>query len=214
MDLIELLNKPFKGIMSCKFNYEKIAQFIFEKGYYYNNLNDTILYLFEQGPASIFIDSFLYEFTVPKGSKYNNIAELLLDNSNLKIKYIQTLCIDDEQTVVDCEDEMQLEYVEWWCNYFNFEYEKDGYSIIIKDFSEENLIIFCFVYESDKVGYSCAIDYTYCDDEGLYNELIDYIASKANNKLFFEIDNSRLYPSKKIFEKLMSEITDTKEVVF
>lgn len=229
MDLIELLNNPFKGRLKQKeINNYKVAKLLIEMGYkpafpgevHDEFTVDSLEEWLEENDAAYTNEVWFNELYIPNGESDSCIFDILAKQIGLVFKAIPTIYIGEPEglevdtgvtTVVECQDQAQYDYVTWWCDNFGIEYEAEGYSIGLKDFSEENEMSFLFLYENGKLIESCAIDWS----SGYDNVSGDMASALAERDLDFKFSS---YCSSEYSSKIMTRVKDlisrTKEVVF
>lgn len=229
MDLIELLNNPFKGKLKHKeINNFKVAKLLIEMGYRFTYPNeiqhlnvDELGNWLEENDGAYTNEIWFEELTNDElGNKYSCIFDILAHTLGLTFQAIPTIYIGEPEgieidtgvtTTIECKDQQQYEYITWWCEQFGIEYEADGFSIGLKDFSEENEMSFLFLYENGEVIESCAIDWS----SGYDNVSTDMASALAERDLEFKFSSySSSEYSSKIMTNVRETISRTKEVVF
>lgn len=229
MDLIELLNNPFKGKLKQKeINNYKVAKLLIEMGYRFTYPQeiqrltvDEMGEWLEENDGAYTNEIWFEELTNDKlENRYTCIFDILAQTLGLTFRAIPTIYIGEPEglevdtgvtTEIECEDQAQYDYVTWWCDNFGIEYEAEGYSIGLKDFSEENEMSFLFLYENGNLIESCAIDWS----SGYDNVSGDMASALAERDLDFKFSS---YCSSEYSSKIMTRVKDlisrTKEVVF
>lgn len=218
------MNKDFTGAIKVKeINNYKVAKYLLEHGFKFREIAETLEaaeeWLDENDYA--YTNSCWFEDMLYDTHGYKNLFEIIAKELGLNFVSIYSVyigdydgvCVDSGPTTsIQCEDEMQLEYIEWWCDNFLIEYEVDGYEVLLKDFSEENEMSFNFLYdENGKVIDSCAIDWA-AGYENVSTSIASELANRDVNNIFSAYGKSG--DVTKLIDKMEDMISQTSEVVF
>lgn len=231
MDSIEILNDDYLEKNAEKKGKEisnyKVAKYLIEKGYTLMYEKDTDVDTLENWLNE---NDYAYTNDIWFGeldnknypNKDTTIFGLIARELGLEFKSVNSMFVGDYEdfethsgevtTSIECEDEMQVDYVTWWCNNFGIEYEMSGNSVGLKDFDAENEMCFCFLYEDGKVVEACALDWS-SGYENVSTEIADYLAAKdLENKFSQHVGVTNIT---KFIDTVLDElISQTKEVVF
>ena len=229
MDLIELLNKEFKGNNNAtELSNYKVALYLWRLGYrpsYQEDctIEDLEMWL-EENDGAYTSEIWFEELVTTDNSKidkrYSCIFELIAEKLGFRFEIIPSIYIGFDSgldtdtgitTSITCKDEQQAEYVEWWCRNFDIQYERQGYEFGLYDFSEENDMAFLFLYENGKIIEECAIDWS-CGYDNVSNDMAQALADKDVDMIFTKYSDSD--STARFINDLMDMISDTKEVVF
>ncbi len=235
MDLLEVLNKPFKSKLDYEhiLNFDKLSNWLTSKGYkteenYYGPLSPGLLY----ENTNVFYDEYFFDSLFePSPKKLIKDGDTLLDIMlrTLNIKYY--LCVSWIQPTdyenynefyVECEGkEEYLKAVMSWCDNWEFKYEKEAGGIHIYDELQNDAtdMVFVFLNYTDLDGkeqFTWLLQDLAAGDIIVENtDLFDEIGALDTNHIFY--DNGRIKTNNfitRIFSNIIDCITDTKEVVF